>query len=308
MAMIVIPTTKATSAMAIIQSSIELADRTQKRIFVASIVFGVVGALIAASLAWLVWKANNKYQDAVKADADARIAEAGTKAAVANAEAAKANEGLAKSNEEIARLTKEAEQAKTERAEADKQIAIAKADAAKATEGTAKATAEVARLQAVVANAERKRAEAERALLELQERIKPRKLSAKQSADFVAALRATPKGVIDLGYTSSGCDDCFDFTRQFFGLFKEAGWTIRNEASFFNHFDIQVVGVAALVRGPAPSHPGLPPPPGEIKLTPTLEAIRAAFKAIGTDVEFVNMGPDRDATIPEIVIGLKPRP
>jgi seryl-tRNA synthetase len=316
--MITTPISKVISAMATIQSSpsaIELADKAQKNLFVGSIIFGVVAALIAALLAWLVWRSNNKYQDAVKADADARIATADSRAAQANAEAAKANEGLGKSNEEIARLTKEAEQAKTERAEADKQIAIAKADAARAKEGianaeaiSAKASVEVARLQVVVANAEQRRAEAEKSLLELKERIQPRTLTAKQREDFVNVLKTFPPSTIDLGYTSSGCDDCFDFLQQFLPLFKKARWEVRNEISVVNHLEIQVVGLAILVRGAGATDLSKPPPPGTVELTPALGALRLALKTIGIDVQFINMGPFRDPHVPELVVGLKPRP
>jgi hypothetical protein len=236
----IMSTTKMVSIMATIQSNlsanqsnpspIELADRAQRRVFVVSIVFGVAAALIAALLAWLVWRANNAYQAAVIADANARseeakkgASEADAKAAQANLEAARANEGLAKSNEEIARLTVEAETAKTERAEADKQIAIAKANAARADEGAAKATAEVARLQIIVANAETKRAEAEKALLELQERIKPRHLSAQQNARFLELLNANPKGSVEVR-CPIGDPEIYNFALEIEAVLKAAGW------------------------------------------------------------------------------------
>lgn len=230
--MIVIPTAKVINAMAIIQSSLELADRAQRRVFVVSIVFGVVAALIAAFLAWLVWNANNKYQDAVKADADARIAEAGTRAATANAEAAKANEGLGKSNAEIARLTNEAEQAKTERAEADKQIAIAKADAARAKEGIAnaearslEASAEVARLHVTVANAEKSRAEAQAALLSLQEKVEPRRLTVQQRGVLLSQLSATKfKGSVEI-QVPVGEVEAYSFALEISDVLRNAGWT-----------------------------------------------------------------------------------
>ena len=173
-----------------------------------------------------------------------------------------ADQKAASAKLETARLTKEAEQAKTERAEADKQIAIAKADAARAKEGianaeavSAKAGVEVARLQVVVANAEKRRLEAERALLEVQERIKPRRLTAKQSADFVKILKSLPNGTIDVGWTSGGADEAFTFAVQILSLFKEAHWTVRNEASINNHLDISVVGIGVLVRGAASTDP-----------------------------------------------------
>lgn len=118
--MLIIPAAKVISAMATIQSSlpanqspIEVADRAQRRLFVISIVFGVVAALIAALLAWLLWRANNKYQDAVIADANARIEEAKRGAAEARRDAATANERaeqLALKIEEESRKRAEAEE------------------------------------------------------------------------------------------------------------------------------------------------------------------------------------------------------
>ena len=227
------PIAKLISAMATIQPSIELADRTQRRIFVASIAFGVVAALIAALLAWLVWKANNTYQDAVKSDADARIATAESRSAQANAQAAKANEGLGKSNAEIARLTTEAEQAKADRAEANKQIAVAKADAARAKEGianaeavSAKASVEVAQLQAVVAKAEQRRAEAEKALAEVQERFRSRNLSQDELNILIAYLKQHPVGEVDISPVANN-EESEHFARQLVSMLLMAGWKAR---------------------------------------------------------------------------------
>jgi hypothetical protein len=231
--MAIIPIAKMVNMMAMIQSvsPIESAAKDQTRLFIVYVAVLVIGGLAAAALTILVFRAGNSYQGAVRADADARIAEAGTRAVTANAEAAKANEGLGKSNAEIARLTKEAEQAKAERAEADKQIAIAKADAARAKEGianaeavSAKASVEVARLQVVVANAETKLAQAEKALLELQERIKPRRFTTEQEKNLVAALKASPeKGLIEITCVM-GDGEGFAFASQIDRILKAADW------------------------------------------------------------------------------------
>jgi hypothetical protein len=220
--------------MAMIQSStpIEVAARNQTRLFIVYVVVLAIGGIAATLLTVLVYRAGNAYQGAVKADADARIAEAGTKAAEANAQAAKANEGLGKSNEEIARLTAEAEQAKAERAEADRQIAIAKADAARAKEGianaeavSAKASVEVARLQIVVSNAEQKRAEAEKALLELQERIKDRHLTAIQRKSLLDGLAGRPNGQLEVR-CPIGSPEIRNFAVEFAQVFAESGWKV----------------------------------------------------------------------------------
>jgi len=116
--MLIILTTKAINVMAMIQSSqspIEIADIAQRRVFVASVVFGVVAALIAAILAWLLWRANNKYQDAVIADANARIEEARRGAEEARKDAATAN---ARAQELALRIEEESRK----RAEAETQL------------------------------------------------------------------------------------------------------------------------------------------------------------------------------------------
>ena len=61
-------------------SQVELAARANSRLF---FVYFVV-LIAAAILSWLVWRAGNRLQDAVRADADARIAEAQAVASTAN--------------------------------------------------------------------------------------------------------------------------------------------------------------------------------------------------------------------------------
>lgn len=222
------PIASVINAMATVQSSpspIEIADKWQTRLFVTSAIFAVAAALIGALLGSLLWRANNKYQDAVMADANARIAEAGEGAANARAEAARANEGLAKSNEEIAQLTKEAEalraeaeKAKAERAEADKQIATAKADAASAAERTAE-------ISLRVEEEARKRAEAQRALLALQERIKDRHLTTAQRNGLIEVLRQFPKGTVLIKCSSIGPESCA-FAEEIAATLQLAGWTV----------------------------------------------------------------------------------
>lgn len=116
-----------------------------------------------------------------------------------------------------------------------------------------------------------------------------------------------PNGTIDLGFTSGGGDEGFNLARELLSLFKEAGWTVRNEASIANHLDIQVIGVGILTRGSAATDPSKPPPPGLIVLTPTLATRQSAFKAIGVDVQFINWQLGKDDTA-EVVIGSKPQP
>lgn len=230
----VIPTAKLINAMTTIQSSlsanqsspssIELADRAQKRLFVVSVIFGVLAALVAALLAWLVWRASNKYQDTVKADADARIAEAQVKAADALKDAGTANETAQRLEGDNLTLRGQVATLET-------QAADAKKDVAGLQKAAADAKAAQQRVETNLAKQQERAAIAERALLELQERIKPRRLTAEQATSFVMTLKTLPNGIIDFGYTAGGADEGFSFARQVQPLFKEAGWTVRNEAS-----------------------------------------------------------------------------
>ena len=58
------------------ESAIELADKAQRRTFTGYVIVLVLAALVTAAWTAMLWNATNKYQAAVKADADARIAEA----------------------------------------------------------------------------------------------------------------------------------------------------------------------------------------------------------------------------------------
>lgn len=82
----------------------------------------------------------------------------------------------------------------------------------------------------------------------------------------------------------------------------------RIEIETTNHLDISVTGIGILMRGSANPDPSKPPPPAAIILTPTLATLQAAFKTISMAVQFINMGPSRDETIVEVVVGSKPEP
>ncbi|MGD0625724.1 MAG: hypothetical protein ABSB32_13530 [Thermodesulfobacteriota bacterium] len=101
--------------------------------------FYVYILLVAATVIFsvLVWDSSNKYQDAVKRDADAKIASANAIAEIAKAEAAKANE-------KISDLTVQAESLRTEAQKAKEEIAIAQVQAAQANAEAAKAAQEAA--------------------------------------------------------------------------------------------------------------------------------------------------------------------
>ena len=238
------------------ERAIDAATRRNGRVFIAYIAVLLLTALIIAIFTWLTWDSGNKLQDAIRADAKARITDA---------------------MKDLPALQKAASDAKA----AQQQIET-----------------ELAKQQARAATAER-------SLLELQERIKPRNLTDEQADAFTEALEVFPRGIIDFGYTSAGGDETFNFARQFLPLFKRAGWTVRNEASIANHFDIQVIGVGILISVPAGPDP-TKPPSGSIELTPTLRTLQAAFRAVGIEIQFISWFPGKD--VPEVVIGSKLQP
>ena len=151
-------------------------------------------------------------------------------------------------------------------------------------------------------------ANAERSLLELKERIKPRRLTDKQSADFVVVLSKLPNTALKLGWTAGGGDESFKLLQQLMPLFRQAHWKVpetTNEVS--NHFDIQVTGIALLIPGPEGSDPKKPEPIAMIQLNPAQATLQAAFKAVGMDLQFQRWFHTAEG-MPELVVGSKPNP
>lgn len=176
--------------------------------------------------------------------------------AKANADAAKANEGIGKSNEEIARLNAEAENAKSERTEADKQIAKAKADATSAAERTA-----VISLR--VEEEARKRVEAEQALLELQEKLKPRSLTSRQRSELIGVLSKDRGHRVFISCKMLDSESC-GFADILTSAFLEAGWNVFPNKTSLNDF----LGLTVFATTPT-------------ETLSELETVRAAFKAAG---------------------------
>jgi hypothetical protein len=193
----------------------------------------------------------------------------------------------------------------------DSDLTAAKSSLATQQERAANADARVAGLEQNAADAktemakqETRAATAERRLMELQERIKPRRLTDEQAKKFVEALRTFPVATVRVGWTVGGADESFSFLRQLIPLFKEAGWTVVNDGNGISeHLDIQVIGIGILVH-----HELIPP--GlvgvALPLTPTTAAIRRAFSAVGMDAQLLAW-PPADADAPEVVVGSKPQ-
>ena len=177
--------------------SYPLADRAQKRLFVLYILV----LLITGLLTVLLWRAGNKYQDAVKADADARITEAGSRAAQAYDSAAKANERAQTLEHDNLTLRT--------------QIATLEERAQQLLLQTEKEA--------------RRRAEAELKLAGIQAHEPPRSLTAKQVSHFVEALKERPKGTVDIVCVWNNAE-AMAFMKEIASLMKTAGWNVKNES------------------------------------------------------------------------------
>ncbi|HEX8072890.1 MAG TPA: hypothetical protein VF546_23290 [Pyrinomonadaceae bacterium] len=207
------------------QSPVALADRAQRRLFVLSVVFGVVAALIGALLAWLLWRANNTYQETVRAEANARIAEAGDSAAKANERAAGAEERAGEANKAAGRANERAGELELRAQELAQQNLELRSGVANLEIEAANARAEQQRIQTELAKQQIRAANAEAALLKLKEEIKDRDLTAEQRGRLLEFLRANPRGTVRLAIPLNNAE-AMSFALILSGALKEGGWNV----------------------------------------------------------------------------------
>src|ERR1700688_748182 len=100
-----------------------------------------------------------------------------------------------------------------------------------AEKSASEAKAAQQRVETNLAKQQERAATAEKDLLELKERIKPRRLTDKQSADFVAVLSRLPNTKLRFGHTWGGGDEALNLLQQLLGLFKEADWDVPKQTS-----------------------------------------------------------------------------
>lgn len=194
----------------------------------------------------------------------------------------------------------------------DSDLTTAKGALSVQQERAANADARVAGLEQNAADAktemalqQTRAATAERSLLELQDRIKHRKLTDKQSADFVKVLKTLPNARVKFGYTAGGADEGLNLAKQLLALFKEAGWGVPEDTSHMtNHLDIQVIGVGVLVR-PQTDLSVVGHASQSTVMTTKLGTLQAAFRAVGIDLQFFQYD-SADENAPEVVVGSKP--
>ena len=195
----------------------------------------------------LVWSSGNKYQEAVKNDADSKIATANVGSETARKEAAKAIE-------KVAGLTAQAEEARVKQKELEQENLKLRAD-------LNKSTGEVAKLQIEAADAQR-------ALLELQERIRPRHLTREQKIQLTELLSKKPRGEISISCVVSN-REALDFAKEIFSILKELKWKVVGKINAIQIFGSQPVGLKLTIKTQrAPS-------------LISLENLRHAFDQIG---------------------------
>jgi len=278
-------------------------------------VFVGLSAIVAA---YMVFRAGNTYQDAVRTEANTKIAgqelriaelnnetqalkteaesektkraESDAKIAELTAETAKAKEETAKSNERIARLNVEVETAKADALQAKEGIANAEAR-------SLEASAEVARLNVIVANAEERRAVAEKALLELQEKAKDRHLTLDQRSKLLESLSNKEKGKLTVQCAVSGDPEPCNFAREFASVFIDAGW--------------QVHLVTSGVRDPPPTDRGVNlwvnvKPNTSIKAPPGTGSIISAFESVNIKLDLLSRKSVNEGQI-VLFVGFKPQ-
>ena len=183
-------------------SVIDAAAKRHARLFAASIVVLVVTALVIALFTWLVWDSGNKLQDAIQADASARIEEA-------KSTAARADERSKNLEHDNLLLRKDLS------AESGKVAGLQK-DATDAKASQQKVEIELAKQQ-------ERAATAERALLRLKESLKDRTISPEQEKVLITALTGAPSGPIEVWWTASDTDS-FGLAKQMVEIFKKSGW------------------------------------------------------------------------------------
>lgn len=227
--MAIIPIAKMVSVIAMIQSvsPIDKAATYQTRLFTMYIVFLVVSGLLAVLFTVFVYRAGNGYQNALKADADARIAEARRGAAEAQEKAGDALRDAGLANES-------ASKANTQAQKLEQQNLQLRTDLESATAESRAKQAELTREQSRLAEEQRKTAEAQRKAAEAQlalkkhleevaERQKPRHLTSEQKSELVRLLRLIPKGPISFE-SIDGEPETYAFAAELSDAFIEAGW------------------------------------------------------------------------------------
>jgi hypothetical protein len=205
------------------KNPIEELTRQHNLVFAGYMVLLMLGALFT----YWVWSSGNRVQQAIQADADARIEEA--------------KEGVAKLENDNLKLRGDLQ------AETGKVAGLQKDAAdAKAAQQT---------VETELAKQRERTAIAERALLQLKESLKDRTILPDQRQTLLRLLTNAPKGRVQIWWVA-GESDAYPLALQIQGILKECGWSEVTE-----HMAVGTTGVGffiAIHNGePAPAHAGL---------------------------------------------------
>lgn len=227
-------------------------------------------AIVITFLTWLVWDSGNKVQDAVQADADARIQEA-------KGVAAKADERSRQLEHDnlVLRGDLTAQEGK---------VAGLQKDSANARAAQQKVETDLAKQQEMTANAERE-------LEELKETMRPRSLTQPQQASLVKLLSGEPKGEVEILCVIGNTEGCA-FANQIDKVLKAAGWTVKGGGISQAIFSSPVpVGVVIIVRN-------------AITAPPFAARLQRAFFSIGVPIGGVEQSTRPEGSV-EIVVEVK---
>lgn len=115
---------------------------------------------------------------------------------------------------------------RTDLAMAQSGLADAQGGLAAAQEGLAAQQARAAKLELDASAQKERAANAERELLQLQERLKPRTISAETYKRLVGALTSSrTKGIVEVSCINGDAEGC-GFASRFFAALKEGGWPV----------------------------------------------------------------------------------
>lgn len=136
---------------------------------------------------------------------------------------------------------------------------------AEANTKASEAGLEAARLQQRAAEAEGKRADAERALLELQENLAPRAITAEQRQRFLFLMEPLPKGKLEMRFLA-GNKESNQFATLLADMFSESGFEVLKPAVAVNSSNgISGIGLRIKDEHAVPQH--------AVSLQKTLERI-----------------------------------
>jgi F0F1-type ATP synthase membrane subunit b/b' len=185
--------------------------------------FGIYVVLLGLTVfgTYLVWKSGNKVQDAVQAEASARISEANRGASEANQKAATATQTANEAHERAGNLEHD-----NLILRGDLNTEIGKVAGLQKSAADAKAAQQKVEIE--LAKQQERTAIAERNLLQLREYLKDRTISNEQQRKFVAFLNQAKKDGMESGkvmiWWVSSDPDSYPLAMQLKSMLNDAGW------------------------------------------------------------------------------------